>query len=185
MASVLEALREEHRNIARLLSALEHQVDVFALGGDPDYDIIRGVADYFEEFPDRRHHPKEDVIFARLKAVDPMAASVIGDLAGEHRAVHQRIGQFRQDIDQLLGDSDIARDEVVDAARRFIEAERRHMRKEEEVFFPLAERRLTLADWTAIEDQLARRADPLFGGKVEDRFRKLSERLIAWEEESR
>jgi hemerythrin-like domain-containing protein len=185
MASVVEVLREEHRNIARLLDALEHQIGVFAEGGDPDYDIVRGVADYFGEFPDRCHHPKENVIFARLKAVDPAAASAVGDLVDEHRAVHQRVGQFRQDIDQLLSESDIARDRVVDTASGFIEAERQHMRMEEELFLPLAEQRLTPADWSAIEAALANRADPLFGGKVEAQFKALSERLIAWEEEFR
>ena len=57
---VVDTLREEHRNIARLLRALEHQVAIFSNADAPDYDVIVGVADYFLDYPDRCHHPKED-----------------------------------------------------------------------------------------------------------------------------
>ena len=55
---VIETLREEHRNISRMLDALEHQIEVLAQVGTPDYEIIRGIADYFCDYPDRCHHPK-------------------------------------------------------------------------------------------------------------------------------
>lgn len=184
MALVIETLREEHRDIARLLDALEHQIDVFERADEPDYDVIRGVADYFLEFPDRCHHPKEDQVFARLKAADPKAAAEIGDLPSEHRLVHERIGRFARDLQALLGETDIARDVVVDAARQFIEAERRHMQMEEERFFPLAEKALTAEDWSILDRALAQSADPRFGDSAA-RLKQLSQRLIAWEAESR
>ena len=183
MPAVMEVLRKEHRNIARLLGALERQIDVFAEAGDPDYDVLRGVADYFLEFPDRCHHPKEDAVFALLKIAHPQAASAVGDLPREHRLLHEQTLRFHQDLMLLLKGADIARAEIVDAARRFIEDERRHMGMEEEHFFQVSERLLTPADWSMIEGELAKGRDPLFGGKVEERFRKLSETLIAWEAE--
>lgn len=183
MPTVIEALEDEHRGIARLLDALEHQIGFFARGGDPDYDVIRGVAEYFLDFPDRCHHPKEDAVFLQLKAVRPQAAAAIGDLQGEHRRVHERVVRFRETLSVLLGGADIARADIVDAAKDFIEAERRHMLMEELHFFPLAEHLLTQADWTKIEGDLTQEMDPLFGGKIEERFRKLRERLFAWERE--
>lgn len=184
MAAVVDALRQEHRNIGRLLEALEHQIGVFADGDAPDYDIIVGVADYFLDYPDRCHHPKEDAIAAALAARHPAEMQAVGDLAGEHSALHQRAQRFRQTVGVLLNDADIARAEVVDAARRFIDAERAHMRKEDAVFLPLAERLLSDADWRDIEGELGQRRDPVFGDRVEGGFRALSERLLAWEAES-
>jgi hemerythrin-like domain-containing protein len=185
MGSVIEVLREEHRNMTRLLQALKHQIDVFAEAGAPDYDVVGGVADYFLDYPDRCHHPKEDIVFAQLREAHPKEAAAIGDLANEHRAIHARAQQFRDTVNVLLNETDIARSAVVDAARLFIEAERRHMRMEEERFFPLAERLLTRDGWRKIEGELIKGSDPLFGGKVEEGFRKLSERLLAWEAEYR
>jgi hemerythrin-like domain-containing protein len=184
MAEVMEALREDHRNIARLLNALEHQIGVFEQGNDPDYDVIRGVADYFTEFPDRCHHPKEDLVFAQVKAVRPDVAAEIGDLPAEHRQVHESVNRFVGRLGALLNEADIARAAVVDAAREFIDTERRHMRLENERIFPLMEQALSPADWSMIEAVLADGLDPLFGGAVEARFRRLSERLIGWEQES-
>ena len=51
MSALIEALREEHRDMARLLAALAHQITVFAEGRAPDYDVILGVSDYFLDFP--------------------------------------------------------------------------------------------------------------------------------------
>lgn len=183
MADLIKVLRQEHRNMARLLAALERQIDLFAQDGTPDYDIIRGVADYFLDYPDRCHHPKEDAIFARLNETRPANVAAIGDLAAEHTRLRGRARQFHDTIAALLNEADIARAVVVDAARQFIAAERRHMTMEEQGFFPLADLLLTSDDWPVIERQLCHGSDPVFGGKVEAAFSALSERLLAWERE--
>ena len=185
MVTVIYTLREEHRNIARLLNALEHQIEIFARAGAPDYDVIRGIAEYFRDYPDRCHHPKEDVVFDRLRARFPRDAAEVGDLATEHRKTAERARWFRDTVDALLNDAEIARETVVNAARDFIEAERRHMAMEEEQFFPLAEARLTPEDWSGIESDLVTERDPLFGDRVEAEFEGLRKRLLAWEEECR
>jgi hemerythrin-like domain-containing protein len=184
MSAVLETLRAEHRNIARLLDALERQIGLFAEDGEADYDVIRGVADYFLEFPDRCHHPKEDAVFARLKEAHPEVVVGLIDLPDDHRAVHERALRFRQGVEALFGVADVSRAAVVAAVREFIAAERRHMRMEESRFFPLAERILTPDDWAGIEASLTQRRDPLFGGAIEARFQRLAETLLGWERES-
>jgi hemerythrin-like domain-containing protein len=185
VVTVIYILREEHRNIARLLNALEHQIEIFARAGAPDYDVIRGIAEYFLDYPDRCHHPKEDVVFDRLCARFPRDAAEVGDLATEHRKTAESARRFRDTVYALLDNAEIARETVVNAARGFIEGERRHMAMEEERFFPLAEARLTPEDWLRIESDLVTGRDPLFGDRVEAEFEGLRKRLLAWEEECR
>jgi hemerythrin-like domain-containing protein len=180
---MIEVLREEHRNIGRLLRALEHQIEIFADAGEPDYDVIVGVADYFLDYPDRCHHPKEDQIVSKLNEAHPEAAAVVGDLSGEHRALRHRARLFRETVAALLNDTDIPRQQVVDVGRAFIDAQWRHLRSEEVSFLPLADLLLTPAEWAEIEDRLSKRTDPVFGDRVEETFRTLSERLLAWEAE--
>jgi hemerythrin-like domain-containing protein len=184
MAAVMDALREDHRNIARLLDALEHQISIFEQGGDPDYDVVRGVAQYFVEYPDRCHHPKEDVVFAEVRAVRPDVAAEIGDLPAEHRLVHERADCLARLIEALLSETDVPRAAVVEAAREFIGAERRHMLFENDRVFPMIEKALGPTDWARIEGVLGFGSDPLFGGLVEQKFKSLSQRLIRWEAES-
>ena len=180
MPAVIESLRQEHHNIARLLGALEHQIDVFAGEGAPDYDVVRGIADFFMEYPDRCHHPKEDLVFSRLRERHQQEASTVADLLGEHRLAHDEALQFQHTISALLNDTDIARSAIVGAARTFIGDQRRHMQGEEDRFFPLAEELLTAEDWSAIEASLMARADPR---GAEARFNALADQLIAWERE--
>jgi len=182
MAEVVDTLREEHRNIARLLRALEHQVAIFSNADTPDYDVIVGVADYFLDYPDRCHHPKEDAIARRLREAHGVEALDV-DLAREHRGLHDLALGFRHAVAALLAETDIPRQAIVDAGYRFIDQQRRHMQYEETSFLPLAEGLLGPEDWRAIEAEIATRADPVFGDRVEAAFRTLSERLLAWEAE--
>jgi hemerythrin-like domain-containing protein len=63
MTYVIEILRQEHRNIEKLLRVLERQFRVFDCGARPNYEVILRIIEYFKDYPDSCHHPKEDVIF--------------------------------------------------------------------------------------------------------------------------
>ena len=70
MTRIIESLREEHRNIEELLLVLEQELGVFDRNERPDYEIIKAVIGYFQDYPDCCHHPKEDMIFEKLKVRD-------------------------------------------------------------------------------------------------------------------
>ncbi len=185
MSRVIETLREEHRNLARLLDALDHQIGVFAEAVRPDYDVICGIADYFLDYPDRCHHPKENAVLEVLKDRHAGKTTGLVDLMREHRVLHDDAVRFRDVVNALLNDTDIARSTIVGAAGRFIDDQRHHMRMEEDVFFPVAERILSPDEWSEIEFRITDARDPLFGDADEDRFARLRERLLSWEREFR
>ena len=68
---VIEILRQEHRNIEKLLLVLERELDVFARGDRPDYEVVHAVIAYFQVYPDAYHHPLEDMVFEKLKRAIP------------------------------------------------------------------------------------------------------------------
>jgi hemerythrin-like domain-containing protein len=70
MTYVVEVLRQEHRNIEKLLRILERELSVFDRGNRPNYEVVLGVIDYFKDYPDSCHHPKEDIIFEKLQLRD-------------------------------------------------------------------------------------------------------------------
>jgi hemerythrin-like domain-containing protein len=59
---IIDLLRQEHRNIEKLLLVLEQELSLFARGERPDYEVIRAVIAYFEVYPDTYHHPQEDIV---------------------------------------------------------------------------------------------------------------------------
>ncbi len=183
MRKLLKDLKEEHRNIERLLTVLERELALFDRGGHPDYDVIQGITEYFSGFPDRCHHPKEDLIFEMLRARDPAAAVEVGDLPAEHAEIAARVRRFREAVANVLAEAEVPRRNIDQVIRGFIENERRHMAMENERFFPLAARILTEADWADIEARASDATDPLFGPRVADGFETLREDILRWERE--
>ncbi len=136
MAEIIESLRQDHRAIEKLLLVLEHELGIFARGERPDYKVIQTAIDYFRNYPDSCHHPKEDVVFDALKARGPATAVRVGDLPAEHRDCADRLDRAARAVESVLADGEILRQTVDDLVRDFIEHERRHMAMEEQVFFP-------------------------------------------------
>ena len=181
MAEVMRDLYRDHRNMAKLLKVLERQLEVFEESGQPDYDVIRGVLEYCTSYPDICHHPKEDLVLDALRARDPAAAERVGDLDKDHEELAAQTAQFLAQVHRVLAGAELPRDWVDDVARDFLESYWSHMAMEEEVFFPLAEETLAAEDWAEIDAKLGDKDDPLFGEKVEQRFRELREQILDWD----
>ncbi len=171
--------------MAKLLNAFERQLAAFDRGATPDYDIVRGVIDYCLTYPDLYHHPKEDLVFARLKLRDPAAAEAVGDLKAEHDALGETTRRLAAAVRQVLGEGEVPRDSVHETAAKFLSFYRHHIEMEEEKFFPAALDALTLEDWREIEGELKERDDPLFGQEPEERFVALRQNILDWEQENR
>src|SRR6202790_5103326 len=135
-AMIIERLSQEHRNIERLLAVLERELEVFDRGDRPDYEVIRAVISYFEVYPEVYHHPQEDLVFAKLRTRDPVAAAKVGDLAREHHKVAERLRRVAHAVENVLADREILRQNVDTIVREFIAHERRHMTMEDRDFSP-------------------------------------------------
>jgi hemerythrin-like domain-containing protein len=181
MSEVINALRREHDALSKLLDALERQLVEFDQGRRPDYDIVQGVIDYCLSFPDLYHHPKEDLVYARMKARNPAKAETVGDLLGEHESLAELTRRFAEAVRNVLDEAEISREGLLEVAYDFLGHYRRHIAGEEEVFFPAAFEVLTPEDWQAIEAEVEARLDPLFGHEPEQRFVLLREHVLAWD----
>ena len=184
MTYIVEVLRQEHRNIEKLLRVLEQELSVFNRGERPNYEVILGVIDYFKDYPDSCHHPKEDMIFERLKSRDRVAAANIGDLETEHQEGAGRLRRAAEAVERVLSDQDLLRQTVDDIIHDFINHERQHMEREERIFFPAALNALRPQDWADIALKLADRHDPLSQPGLEEKFDMLRRKILQIEGEA-
>lgn len=183
MPAVIDSLRQEHVNMAKLLDLLDRQIAIFESGGSPDYEIVFGVVEYLKDWSDRWHHPKEDLVLDKLRIRDPAAADAVGELEKHHDALAALTDQFLEVIREVLNEEELPRDRVSRLAEEFLRSQRRHMAGEEEVFLPAAERALTSEDWADIAMRMSNPEDPLFGRAVEKRFEGVRRDLMALERE--
>ena len=183
MTEVIGVLRREHANIAALVKILEWQVAEFQAGRPPDYDVIRGVIDFFLSFPDLYHHPKEDLIFGKLKERAPDAADRIGDLRREHEALAARTRELSAGLKAVLDEAHVPRESFVRWARDFTDLQSRHMQMEEAEFFPAALEHLVDEDWTELQARMTTPEDPLLGEHVGERLEHLRRCILNWQKE--
>jgi hemerythrin-like domain-containing protein len=184
MVEIIEILRQEHRNIEKLLNVLELELSVFDRGERPDYEVIGAVIEYFKKYPDSCHHPKEDVIYEKLKARDPGRAASIGDLQAEHREGAERLCRVARVIDNVLNDQDLIRESVDRIVRDFIDSERKHIALEDEVIFPTIVDTLGAGDWADIALILADRYGPPAKADFEEQFSTFRRNILELEEEA-
>jgi hemerythrin-like domain-containing protein len=177
MSPIMQSLSLEHANMAKLLAMLERQIDIFKQGGTPDYHMIRQILEYNLEYADLYHHPKEDLIFARLRERYPDTINTVNNLEEDHRRLAAQTRRFAEAIANIVEGAELPRDRVMRMAEDYLESSRRHMEMEDKWVFPAARQWLTDADWEAVEREATRGDDPLFGPQVQDMYGALNEEL--------
>jgi hemerythrin-like domain-containing protein len=177
MSPIMESLSREHANMAKLLKVLERQIAIFKQGGTPDYQAIRTILEYNLEYADLYHHPKEDLIFARLRERYPDTINTVNNLEEDHRRLAAQTRRFSEAIANVIDGAELPRDRVLRMAEDYVESMRRHMEMEDKWVFPAARQWLRDEDWAAVEREATAGEDPLFGPQVRDMYASLSDEL--------
>lgn len=184
MVEIIEILRQEHRNIEKLLQVMEQELRVFDRGERPDYEVLGAVIEYFKKYPDSCHHPKEDIIYEKFKARAPTRAASIADLQAEHRDGAVQLHRVAQAIDSVLNDQELLRESVHRIVRDFIDNERSHIALEDEVIFPVILDTLHPEDWADIALSLADRYGSANEADFEEQFSALRRNILDLEEDA-
>jgi hemerythrin-like domain-containing protein len=185
MPGIIDTLRKDHSHMEQLLQILEREFLACERDGKPDLDILSGIINYFRLYPDRFHHPTEDLIFGKLQTRSPeFAANVIG-IVSEHGQAGRRLGQLAGLLEAAAVAGSVSSRSFGSAAASFIANERQHIALEERQLFPAALENLTAQDWTEIGDILAKRRYPLIHAEAEACFEQLVERITHWERQDR
>ena len=180
MRPSLRIIASEHRSISAVLAGLTHFVDRgLAHKPLPDARVFRAMLQYLDLFAERMHHPKEDRhLFARLRLRTREASEVLDRLEGDHsrgpggiRALEQAFLRYEEGGAGFF-------EEFARQVRAYATFYRDHMRAEEEVVFPLAERTLTEEDWREIDAAFAAHRDPLASPVEERDMKALFTRIV-------
>jgi hemerythrin-like domain-containing protein len=182
MVEIIEILRQEHRNIEKLLGVMEQELSVFNRGERPDYEVLGAVIEFFKTYPDSCHHPKEDIIYEKFKYRAPARAASIADLEVEHREGALRLRRVARVVESVLNDQELLREDVERIVRDFIDNERKHIALEEDVIFPIMVDTLQPGDWADIALIMADRYGPPSDADFEEQFSTLRRNILELEE---
>jgi hemerythrin-like domain-containing protein len=165
----------DHVNFGRLLNLLESELSrcrtrLAGLRADARHHVLT-------HHSDELHHPKEDIVFARMKARDENAGPTINELTIQHAQLRDMGEAMVRALDDVLNGSITSRERIEAVTRAYVSALRAHMRTEESEILPRAGRLLSEGDWTEIDAAIANFDDPLFGSQAQDRYAGLREQI--------
>jgi hemerythrin-like domain-containing protein len=179
----LDRWHADHRNFSRLLDLIEQEVDVFHGGKRPDYELMRSIIYYMRHYPDRFHHPREDVAFNRLVKHDPTLQLTCARRIQEHAVIAAAGEELLSCLDRIIAGVVIERSTLEAAAATYLIYYRHHLAAEERELIPRAVELLTAADWKAVS-AIPTEPDPLFGTDSDERYRELRQQIAIMAEEA-
>ena len=184
MSNQIGKWKAEHGDFVRLLGILKSQIGLFHEEAEVNYELMLDIVYYLTQFPDRFHHPREDIAFAKLAERDPSTRIRIRELLGEHKVIASAGKKLVEQLDGILAGAMLQRESVEVNAATYIAYYRQHMVGEETDLFPRLEGILGDEDWKAVGDAITPEADPLFGGQVEERYQQLHRQIMLASEAS-
>ena len=176
----LRIIREEHASLAAMLRSLLLMIDR-GPGDEPErfFDVARAMLFYIDEFPERQHHPKEsDLLFPHVVRVAPECMATVQRLEEDHMRGEASVRELQHQLLgwELLGES--RRGVFTESAKRYVDFYLEHMRLEETVILPAAEKGLAPDDWVALDAAFATNRDLLSGPMNNPLYDRLFTRIV-------
>lgn len=174
MHPLAQRLHDDHGRLTQVLGVLDAQIDRLARAEEIDFDLMLDAMTYITEFPNRLHHPVEDVLFERLAAIDPTASDACQAQIAEHERLFHDSAAFYALLEAVqMDEATLMRDRLAGAGREFIAAQRAHLLREERELLPRAEQRLDSAQWDVAAQTASAVSDPLDGIATPVRYQAL------------
>jgi hemerythrin-like domain-containing protein len=134
---------------------------------------------YLDTFSERMHHPKEDqYLFKAMRERSAEADTLIADLEDDHARGEDALRRLAQCLIRYEEGGEQEFPAFEREVENFVRNYRDHMRKEEDLLFPLAQKVLTVADWSKIDIAFGENRDPLALGRDTRDFNKFFIRIV-------
>jgi hemerythrin-like domain-containing protein len=183
--STLRIIRDEHSALSAVLRSIGLLLTESRRRGiPPDFQVLRAMLFYIDEFPERVHHTKETaLLFPLLRERSSALATVLARLDRDHEASHRAVLGLEHDVLALEMMTDApdakARLAAFEASMHaYIASYLDHIRVEEVEVLPLAEKVLTASDWIELDAAFMQNRDPLTHRDGDDAFRPLFKRIL-------
>lgn len=175
---MIRTLRAEHKHMANVLNLLNDQLELLEAGQHVDSHVLYETMDYLTQWPDRFHHPREDIIYSRVAELDAEAADAVDTLQRDHDVTAKK-GKDLLNAVLRWQEGEVNDKRLIKLLKEYVAHIFEHMTVEEEVVFPHIESVLTTSDWRELaeEDSLIAVNTPLFGTPVQREYRNMTRKL--------
>jgi hemerythrin-like domain-containing protein len=171
---LMEELRFDHRNMAIVLDLLDDIVASMEAGMDPDCELFEEIMRYMTVYPDAVHHPKEDVMYGKLRSKRPDLAEDLEHVPDDHRELARLGSLLRSEVEAInSGSAVVRRGKLIEDTAAYSRFLRDHMQWEEEDLFSRIDLMLDAEPYKVDISSFENTRDPVFELEVEAGFRRL------------
>jgi hemerythrin-like domain-containing protein/rubredoxin len=129
----------EHRLIERIVPVLKKEIAKMEQGNPADTEFLRQTADFFHTYADLIHHGKEEnVLFASLKNknISLDNQKLMAELLVEHEQSRENVKAFLTVVELYAAGDQTQTGEIINRLNFLLELYPRHIKNEDEIFFP-------------------------------------------------
>ncbi len=179
MTTATSVLRREHDAILRMLEVTDAVAGLLEQTRPVEARVLSDLLEFFRLFADRCHHGKEeDLLFPVLERKGlPGEGGPTGVMRQEHEQGRALIRQMKDAAAAYAGGRAGVGQEWAAAARDYAGLLRRHIDKENNVLFLVAERLLSDAEQADLVAAFDRVEEEKLGAGTHERLHALMERL--------
>jgi hemerythrin-like domain-containing protein len=177
--SFMQMLREDHAGLSRVLREIDAQQSLLQSVPGAARPVLAEALHYLLVYQHSIHHPREDQLFARVRAREPRLYNNMHRLLREHRVGHQQAERLagelsRATLTQLRGRTGLR---LAKQLQQYVQHAREHMLREEAVFYTGSERVLRASDWAALMAGPVPRDPAADPQRFAARYPRLAERM--------
>jgi hemerythrin-like domain-containing protein len=156
-----------------VLELMDGLVEEMEAGKDPDFELLEEIMRYMTIYPDAVHHPKEDVMYEKLRTKRPDLSEDLDHVPDDHLEIAQLGMVLRSEVEAVNAGAAVRRQKMIDDTSAYITRLRNHMRWEEEDLFSRIDLMLNAEPYTVDLSAIEQIKDPVFELEVEAGFRRL------------
>lgn len=152
---MLMKLTQEHVHILQGINCLETARDALEKNKYPPVDFFETAVLFFTEYADRLHHYKEEYLLFNFLA-SKKGSSIdleMGSLRYQHELNRQCIKKMKNSLKGYENNSEIAVTTLLENIVAYISILKRHIYREERLFFPMVETELSENEKTRLKKQ--------------------------------
>lgn len=178
--AALDIIQDEHQALSAMLRSLSMLLaQARRERRMPDFEVLRAMLFYVDEFPERLHHRHEsELLFPRLLQRCPELQPVIARLERDHQQGEHAIRELEHALLAFEVMGEPRRTAFEQAVERYIRFYLEHMATEEQHVLPAARRSFAPADWSDVDAAFAANRDPLTGHKASPDYAPLFRRIL-------
>jgi hemerythrin-like domain-containing protein len=175
-------LMNEHRVIERMLRILTTASDRLEMGQDIDPQLYVDAVDFLKNFADKCHHSKEEKLLFE-KMMERGVSGEVGPIAVLMRE-HQDGRAHIKNLDKLSYEkmSETTKLGLIKASRAYVDLLSKHIQKEDNVLYPLANQILDKEDQIELERGFEAVEKDVMGPGVHEKYQKM---IGQWEQKYR